>query len=69
MGHQHSTVPGYLVDALAAAAYVTHLQGRHCAPGTIWSWACRGHIQRHGRGRYDIREIHAWVTRDPGRCA
>lgn len=54
--------PDYLVDARTAAAYVTHLQGGHCAPGTIWSWATRGHIRRHGRGRYDLREIHRHVT-------
>jgi hypothetical protein len=51
-----------LVDAHTAAAYVAHLRGKPCAPGTIWAWASRGHIQRHGRGRYDLHEIHHWVT-------
>lgn len=55
--------PDHLVDAQAAAHYVAHLRGRPCAPGTIWSWATRGHITRHGRGRYDIREIEAWTRR------
>ncbi len=54
--------PDYLVDGQTAAAYVTRLQGQPCSPGTIWSWATRGHIHRHGRGRYDIREIHRHVT-------
>lgn len=49
--------PDYLVDAPTAAAYVAHLRGKPCAPGTIWSWATRGHIHRLARGRYDIREI------------
>lgn len=51
--------PDYLVDAPTAAAYVAHLRQRPCAPGTIWSWATRGHIHRTSRGRYDIREIDA----------
>jgi len=58
--------PDHLVDALTAAAYVTHVTGRHCAPGTIWSWASRGHIGRHGRGRYDIREIDTWIRTNDG---
>lgn len=55
--------PDWLVDAPTAAAYVAHLRGRHCAPGTIWSWATRGHITRPTRGRYDIREIDTHVRR------
>lgn len=55
--------PDHLVDAPTAAAYVAHLRGRPCAPGTIWSWATRGHIHRYGRGRYDIREIDTWTRR------
>lgn len=55
--------PDWLVDAPTAAAYVSHLRGRHCAPGTIWSWATRGHIHRIARGRYDIREIDTWTRR------
>jgi hypothetical protein len=52
-----------LVDAATAAAYVAHLRGKPCKPGTIWAWASRGHIQRHGRGRYDLHEIDAWTRR------
>jgi hypothetical protein len=55
--------PDHLVDAATAAHYVAHLRHRPCAPGTIWSWASRGHIRRYGRGRYDIREIEAWTRR------
>lgn len=55
--------PDHLVDAATAALHVTHLRGRPCAPGTIWSWATRGHITRHSRGRYDIREIEHWTRR------
>lgn len=58
--------PDHLVDALTAAAYVEHVRGSHCAPGTIWSWASRGHIGRYGRGRYDIREIDHWLRTQGG---
>lgn len=63
--------PDYLATANDAAAYVTKVTGRSCAPVTIRQWARRGHIQRHGRqGRntlYDLREIHTRITgEDPG---
>lgn len=59
--------PDHLATAVDAAAYVAKVTGQPCAVGTIWSWATRGHIRRHGRrGRatlYDLREIDAWVCR------
>jgi hypothetical protein len=55
--------PDHLVTAADAALRVTQLTGEPCAPGTIRSWASRGHIGRHGRrGRntlYDILEVEA----------
>jgi hypothetical protein len=55
-----------LVDVATAAAYVARLKGRPCAPGTIRSWASRGHITRHGHaGRntlYSLRELHKRAT-------
>ena len=62
--------PDQLVDAAAAAAYVTKVTGRSCVPATIRQWATRGHVTRQGqRGRntlYDLREIHTRATgRDP----
>jgi hypothetical protein len=55
--------PDHLVDAAAAARLVASIRHQPCAPGTIWSWASRGHIRRYGRGRYDVREIEAWTRR------
>ena len=58
--------PDHLVDVHDAANYVARLRGQPCAPGTIRSWASRGHIGRHGRRRgrtmYDLRELHRWAT-------
>lgn len=54
------------VDTNTAAAYVAHITGRPCAPGTIRSCASRGHIHRIGRrGRsttYSLRELHIHFT-------
>ena len=56
-----------LVDATVAALHLRLAYGCELAPATIRSWAKRGHITRHGSGRwgahFDLNEVDSYAQR------